>query len=163
MNRVVLHVDMNAYFAFIEQKSYLLLLSENVAFRMRKKHLQGRTVSLTIRYKDFTTFGHEHKSAGYLDDGYLVYRAVLKIFKSVSLVQPVRLLGVSVADLTPAPWQDFLFEAMGRRRNLNLTLDQINRKFGVFTVKPAAMIHAEKFGILDAPIPPFVAARRLYD
>ena len=144
-------------------KSYLMLLSEKVTFRMRKKGLEGRTVSLTIRYKDFTTFGHQHKAGEYLDDGYAVYRAALKMFESVNLVQPVRLLGVSVSDLARTPWQDFLFETMARRRNLNHAADQINKKFGVFTVRPASLIHAEKFGILGAPIPPFVAARRLYD
>ena len=68
-----------------------------------------------------------------------------------------------VLDASATRPQDFLFQAMGRRKNLNAVTDQINKKFGIFTVRPASLMSAEKFGILDPPIPPHVAARRLYD
>lgn len=125
--------------------SYLLLLSEKVAFRMRKRGLEGRTVSLVIRYKDFTTFSREHRGGTFTDDGFEIYRAALKIMRTVELEQPVRLLGVTVSGLAPLQRQEFLFEAMGRKRKVNQAVDDINKKFGRLAIRPAGQLKAESF------------------
>ena len=143
-------------------RSYLLFLSEKVASRMRKRGLEGRSVSLVIRYKDFTTFSRERRGRAFTDDGFEIYQAALRILRSVELEQPVRLLGVTVSSLVPARWEEFLFEAMGRKKKVNRAADGINRKFGRSTVKPAGQILAERHGLLEPPIPPALAALRVY-
>ena len=143
-------------------KSYLHFLSEKVAFRMRKRGMEGRTVSLTVRYKDFTTFSHEHRGRAFMDDGLEIYQAALRMLEGIELEQPVRLLGVSVSGVARAPWQEFLFEAMGKRKKVNQAADELNKKFGKFTVKPAGLLYAEKHGVLEPPIPPAIAAFRVY-
>ncbi len=143
-------------------KSYLLRLSEKVAFRLRRRGLEGRIVSLVIRYKDFTTFSHEHRFFDPMNDGFEIFSAALKIMEKTVLEQSVRLIGVSVSGMVPTQWQEFLFEAMGRRRRVNGVTDEINKKFGRFTVKPASLLFAEKHGLLEPPIPPFISARRIF-
>lgn len=138
-------------------KSYLLWLSEKVARRLRKGGYCGSTVSLTIRYNDFATFSRQQSRKELTDDGREIYQTAWRIFEErvLPLDQPVRLLGVSVSSLLPHPWQEYLFAAMARREKLNAVTDQINAKFGSFTLEPASLILAERFGILDAPIPPY--------
>lgn len=135
-------------------RSFLLLLSEKVALRLRRGGFQSHTVTLTVRYKDFTTFTRQSKGKEPLDDGYAIYSVALKIMRQITLEQPVRLLGVSVSSLISSQSQEVLFEALFRRGKLNGVVDRINRKFGLFTLRPAGIMHAEKFGVLDAPIPP---------
>ena len=141
-------------------KSYLLLLSEKVGCRMRENHYQGRTVSLYVRYKDFNGAGRQKAIKSPIDDGYEIYRVALSILEQFKpFPRPVRLLGVSVSSLIRAQWQEYLIEAMARRRELNQVYDGVNRKFGPFTLKPASLLHAERLGILDAPVPPSLRHR----
>ncbi len=141
-------------------KSYLLLLSEKIAYRLRGHHYQGRTVSLYVRYKDFTGAGKQKAVQSHIDDGYEIYRVALGILDQFRpLPQPVRLLGVSVSSLIRSQWQEYLLEAMGQRREVNGVCDELNRKFGSMTVRPASLLHAEKHGILEPPIPPSLRHR----
>ncbi len=141
-------------------KSYLLLLCEKVACRMREHHYQGRTVSLYVRYKDFSGAGKQKAVKSPLDDGYEIYRTALNILDQFRpLREPVRLLGVSVSSLVKTQWQEYLFQAMAKRRDALGVNDEINRKFGAFTLKPAILLQAQKHGILEAPIPPSMRGR----
>ena len=141
-------------------KSYLLLLSEKVASRMRDHHYQGRTVSLYVRYKDFSGAGKQKAVQNHIDDGYEIYRIALSILHQFRpLPQPDRLLGVSVSSLIRTQWQEFLIDSMTLRRELNGVCDAMNHKFGQFTLKPASLLHAEKHGILVAPVPPSLRHR----
>ena len=127
---------------------------------MRARHYQGRTVSLYVRYKDFSGVGKQKAVDHYLDDGYEIYRVALAILDQCGpLIQPVRLLGVSVSSLAGAQWQEYLLDPMTKRRKLNQACDDVNRKFGSFTLKPACFLAAEEFGILDAPVPPSLRHR----
>ncbi len=138
-------------------KSFLMMLSEKVAVRLRRGRYQGSTVSLTVRYKDFTTFSRQTRRSGPTSDGWEIYCCAWQIMGRVGeLVQPVRLLGVSVSDLEPDACQEFLFEAMSRRRRIAEINDSINKKFGAFTLRPARTLFAEQSGVLSPPIPPFM-------
>ena len=135
-------------------RSFLLLLSEKVALRLRRGGWEGRAVALTVRYDDFTTFSRHGRVREPLDDGCRIYGAALNILEGRDLRRPVRLLGVSVSDLTPNAWQEFLFESWSRRGKVNAAADRINEKFGKGTLRPAGVLRAERFGVLAPPIPP---------
>ncbi|OGR52061.1 MAG: hypothetical protein A2034_01865 [Elusimicrobia bacterium GWA2_38_7] len=136
-------------------QSFLRLLSEKVAVRLRKGRYQGLTVVLTLRYKDFTTFTRQVQRKEPTDDGYEIFATSFAILKKIQpFLQPIRLLGISVSSLIREPSQGFLFETMRQRKKINSTMDEINRKFGFFSLKPLRLNYAQQFGILDAPIPP---------
>jgi DNA polymerase-4 len=113
---------------------YLLQLSEKVGRRMRREGYRGRIVSITLRYKDFTTFTRQHKCARYLDDGHGIFRVALEIFNALSLQQPVRLVGVSVSDLVKDLHQLPLFDEDRRRRSVLTAMDQVNDRYGEFCI-----------------------------
>ena len=60
----------------------------------------------------------------------------------------VRLLGVSITGLTRITEQQYLLEEQRKTQRLINTVDEINSKYGEFTIKPLSMKIAENFGIL---------------
>ncbi len=142
-------------------KSYLLLLAQKVAVRLRRKGLEGKTIAIYVRYGDFSGTGKQVAKKEPTDDGAEIYEAAARILDSFQPFKlPVRLLGLSVSNLTPHAWQEFLLQSLARRQQANRTMDEINQKFGKFTVKPAGFLFAEKFGVLDAPIPPYMRVEK---
>ncbi len=142
-------------------KSYLLLLSQKIAVRLRKYGLQGKTVSLYVRYSDFSGSGRQAAKKEFTDDGEEIFNMAARILDSFQPFRlPVRLLGVSVSNVAPRPPQEFLLQSLARKDQANQAMDDINRKYGKFTVKPAGFLFAEKHGVLDAPIPPFIKINR---
>ncbi len=72
-----------------------------------KRELYARTVTIKVRYSDFTTITRSHTAEATRDETSLVSRAVALLEKTEAGRRPVRLLGVSVHNLcdvvSPAP------------------------------------------------------------
>jgi DNA polymerase-4 len=63
---------------------------------LARKELLARTVSIKVRYSDFTTITRSHSGAPSRDEAVLAARAVRLLDKTDAAQRPVRLLGVSV-------------------------------------------------------------------
>ena len=63
---------------------------------LSRQSLFARTVTIKVRYSDFTTITRSHSSAPTRDESALVTRAVQLLEKTDAIRRPVRLLGVSV-------------------------------------------------------------------
>ena len=113
---------------------YLLQLSEKVGRRMRREGYRGRVVSITLRYRDFTTFTRQHQCARHLDDGHEIFKVALEIFNTLSLKQPARLVGVSVSGLVKDLHQLPLFDEEKRHRAVLSAMDQVNDRYGEFCI-----------------------------
>jgi DNA polymerase-4 len=61
-----------------------------------RKELMARTVTIKVRYSDFTTVTRSHTASPTRDDGAIASRAVALLEKTEAGRRPVRLLGVSV-------------------------------------------------------------------
>ena len=73
---------------------------------LAKRELFARTVTLKVRYNDFTTITRSHTDAPTRDESSLVTRAIALLEKTDAGQRPVRLLGVSVhnfSDVTAPP------------------------------------------------------------
>ena len=70
---------------------YLLQLAEMVGRRLRKNHYTGRTVALTIRYQDFTTFSRRRSIGELLYNSFDIYLVAREILLSLRITRPVRL------------------------------------------------------------------------
>ena len=113
---------------------YLLQLSEMVGRRARKYKVAGRTVTLTIRYPDFTTFSRQESRSSHTNNSEEIYQASVKILDSVELAQPIRLLGVKISNLTGHTEQLPLFPAERKKALIASAMDDVNNKFGDFAV-----------------------------
>ena len=92
----------------------LRLLAEEVAHRLRKHGLMGRTITLKIRYNDFTTEtrSESSESIGLYTEEQLYFSA-RKLYAKKIRKGSVRLLGITVSKVTTAI--DKLQERFGKR------------------------------------------------
>ncbi|MEI7542845.1 MAG: DNA polymerase IV [bacterium] len=132
-------------------KAFLLMLSEKTAARLREYKLTGRTVYLIVRFDDFEMFSGRETLKHYFNTGVELYELAWKIFQRLMpLKKAVRLLGVSITNLSSGlERQEYLFEDMQKKQKLTEVMDNINNKYGAFTIKASAIKIAEKHGILE--------------
>ena len=78
-----------------------------------RHELYARTVTIKVRYYDFTTITRSHTDAPTRDSDNVVKRALLLLDKTEAGIRPIRLLGVSVHNLG-ASLMDELLEPQGR-------------------------------------------------
>jgi DNA polymerase-4 len=74
-------------------------LSDAVATRLRRAGLTGRTVTVKVRFGDFTTITRSATVDGGLDSGHQLARIARELLASVDPAPGVRLLGVGVSQL----------------------------------------------------------------
>jgi DNA polymerase-4 len=114
---------------------YLLALSEMVGRRARRYNVSGRTVTLSIRYADFDTWvGKQETLAEHINRSEDIYRATATILETLVLEQPVRLLGVRLSSLSYQGSQLPLFEEERKKTLMIGAVDQVNDRYGDFTV-----------------------------
>jgi DNA polymerase-4 len=68
-----------------------------------RRELYARTVTIKVRYDDFTTITRSHSDAPTRDAAAIVQRAVALLDKTEAGSRPIRLLGVSVSNLSDTP------------------------------------------------------------
>jgi len=125
----------------------LLFLADKVARRMRKDSLQGKTVTLKVKYGDFTSITRSSTLPAPTDDAGDIYRAVLTLLNKTEVgKRPVRLLGVSLSQLLDVRMERQLSlfsedEAFSRKKKLNAALDSISEKFGDQIIGPGLLLN----------------------
>jgi DNA polymerase-4 len=115
-------------------------LSADVGRRLRAAGLSARTVSLKLRYADFTSLTRQRSLDGGSDsDAAITSGAIALLAATHQTDRPVRLLGVGVHNLENAAQLD-LFSAprAARERHLDATLDALQRRFGPGVVRRGA-------------------------
>lgn len=116
-------------------KSVLHMLTGLVTRRMRRHRIQARTVTLKIRYADFvtqtrcTTFPHPTD----LDSSICpVLQHLLQ--KLYTRRMALRLVGISLSNLIPAPQQEDLFSR--RLHRMYKSMDLIRDRYGFDAIMP---------------------------
>jgi DNA polymerase IV len=119
-----------------EISSCMLRLSDKVARRARRFGYAGRRITLTVRYADFKTFTKQTTLRDSTNDTGIIYRSALSIIDSIELQRSVRLLGVSISQLSKDGGQMSLFEQKDtvKKTLMNKAMDAVNDKFGENTV-----------------------------
>jgi DNA polymerase-4 len=120
-------------------KKVLLQLSERVSRRMRRESLYGKRVTLTVRYSDFYTFTKQKTLGQSINSGNDIFRQGLEIFRSISHPKPIRLLGIGMSLLEKEWSQLGLFDRRQKTDHLLKAMDQVNDRFGVWTLTWASL------------------------
>jgi len=115
--------------------------AERVARELRAEGYAGRTVTLKLRFADFSTITRRHTGDA-THDGLRIFQQAAALLERVALRQPVRLIGVSVSELGPAgAGQLSLLEPdVARRERLARALDRLAERFGEDSVRPASLL-----------------------
>jgi len=115
---------------------WLLHQSERVGRQLRKKGLLGRTVTLKLKYSDFTQITRSKTLAEPTDCDETIFAAARALLDGVPLGRPARLVGVGVSgfgavQVRPDLWHDPRDSAVrARPRRLDAAIDAIRDRFG---------------------------------
>ncbi len=125
----------------------LLSLAVKVSKRMRDKSKEGRTITLKVKYPDFVQITRSETLPAATDDGAEIFQVACRLLfnKTEAGQRPIRLLGISLSYLRPhgESEQPLLFQtdkASFRKKNLNLAIDKINKKFGEEALVPGTLL-----------------------
>ncbi len=113
---------------------HILQLSEKVGRRLRRGSYHGHTVSLTLRYSDFHTFSRQKRLDHAVNHGLDIFSSIRELLRGLRLALPVRLVGVSVSGLERHASQMPLFDDERKRKFIAEAMDDINDRYGDFTV-----------------------------
>jgi DNA polymerase IV len=117
---------------------HLLLLSLSVGRALREKGLRGRTITVKVRERDFTTRQSSRTLPQAIESDRFIFETARALVSDLRMAHPspVRLLGVGVSNLEEAgePRQLELFEAgageSDRDRTLSRIQDSVRERFG---------------------------------
>lgn len=125
----------------------LLRLSERTAARLRAAGQVGRTVSIKVRFADFTTITRAKTLPEHTDVGRTVYETALALYEALGLERArLRLVGVRVEGVREAdgvPHQLLLGEKDSGWREAEQAVDRAARRFGAGAVRPAALVQPD--------------------
>jgi DNA polymerase-4 len=128
----------------------LLELCHQVTFRMIEEGWKSKTVSLKVRFHDFTTVSaqktlkHWISSTEELDE---VARELLESRWNGSV--PIRLVGIGFSNLIPAETQDQLElfgDEFSRRKKVEEAVFRIRRKMGDVSLTKASLMEGQALG-----------------
>lgn len=126
----------------------LLRLAHRTAARMRAAGLQSRSVSLKVRYADFSTLTRSRTLTEPVDSAQLLYEAVRGLLAGLGRrPMSVRLIGLRAENLETADGAAQQLTLDGRDdnwRSAEDALDRINRRFGESGIMPARLLGREK-------------------
>ena len=139
--------------AVIERE--LLRLAERTAARLRATGHSGRTVSIKIRFADFTTITRSRTLSGPSDVAHDIYVVAKALFAGLGLQRArLRLVGVRVERLVPtagASRQLMLGERAASWREAEQAADRASRRYGPGAVRPATLVRREPPSAGPAP------------
>jgi DNA polymerase-4 len=121
-----------------EVKGYLLRLSEQVGRRLRRDNYQGNVIHLSVGFGDYKFWGKQNKIEDYIDDGYRIFQCAERLLFTPR--DAIRFVGVSVTNLRHNLDQICVFEQDENKKKVLKAMDEVNDRFGEFTVERAGIM-----------------------
>src|SRR5665811_427825 len=126
----------------------LLKLSDRTAARVRAAGLVGRTISIKVRFSDFTTITRSKTLRDPTDVSRDIYAGARALFDTLGLQRArLRLVGVrmeGLMDCDQAPIQGLLDEPEHGWRDADRAVDRASARFGAGAVRPASLVEGER-------------------
>ncbi len=110
-------------------KSTLKYLSEEVGLRIRTYNLYAQTITIVVRYKDFSTFTHRKTLSKPIQGNFEIYIHALILLSEIWNRRKVRLLGISLSNLKNYVERG-LFDTEDKLHTLENVIDNVKMRFG---------------------------------
>lgn len=124
-------------------KDILFRQTEELTRNLRRQQKFAKTVAIIYKNNKFSTTSSQAKTEMPTNSTKEIYRLVINIFDKSYTGDPIRLIGVRLADLTDTKEKQLsLFEKEKKEDDdseIQKTIDTINQKFGKSIVAPAAL------------------------
>lgn len=112
----------------------LQTLAEMVGRRARRHSCRGKTVTLTWRYDDFSTRTRRTTLPSPICLTEDIYRVSRRLLDGIEIPRRVRLLGISMSDLSFEDITANLLPDDIRKEKVQKALDSVNDRYGEFTL-----------------------------
>ncbi|HET6910943.1 MAG TPA: DNA polymerase IV [Mycobacteriales bacterium] len=126
----------------------LLRLSERTAARLRATGQVGRTISIKVRFADFTTITRARTLHDATDVARDVYDTAIGLYDALHLERArIRLVGVRVeglSDVDRTPRQLSMGGTGEQWRSAELAVDRAAARFGAGAVRPATLVEHDR-------------------
>ncbi|WP_436795636.1 DNA polymerase IV [Actinospongicola halichondriae] len=131
---------------------HLVRMADAVADRVRHHGLPGRTVSIKVRFGDFSTISRSATQPGPVDSGPSIVRAASALLDQVDISSGVRLLGVSLTNLTEDAPRQMSLDDLARTPDtapaadgaaweaVTQAVDAVRERFGTDALRPATLL-----------------------
>ncbi|MGV1005356.1 MAG: DNA polymerase IV [Candidatus Nanopelagicales bacterium] len=122
----------------------LLRLSDKVGSRLRHHGYNGSTVSIKVRFADFSTITRSRKLKTPTDSGRQIFLTARGLFLALSLQRArIRLVGVRMEGITDSDRTPVQLEIGAPEhgwRDAELAIDGLDERFGKGSVRPARLL-----------------------
>lgn len=122
----------------------LLRLSDRTAARARSAGMTGRTVSIKVRFADFTTITRAKTLRHHTDVSREIFATARELYDRLGLQRArIRLVGVRLEGLVEAgsaPIQARLDDPEHGWRDADIAVDRASARFGAGSVRPASLM-----------------------
>jgi len=122
-----------------------LRLTEKASGRLRERSLFAKTISIKVRYADFTTISRSKTLPLAVDSSHDIYDVVKNLYKALRIDGArLRLVGVSLENLEADAPEQMLLGARERGwRQAEGAVDKAQARFGAGSVRPGRLIEPE--------------------
>ena len=126
-------------------KTVLRVLSESVATRLREQGLRGKTLSISVRDKNLSTFIRQQQMKAHTDISTEILDNAMQLFvANYSWSCPVRSIGINVSDfdVEQAVQLDFSGTVQHREKleKIETTVDCLKKRFGNYCIQRACQL-----------------------
>ncbi|WP_026423994.1 DNA polymerase IV [Actinokineospora inagensis] len=119
----------------------LLRLSERTAATLRERGLRGRTVSIKVRFADFTTISRSRTLPVATDVTQVIYRTAAQLLAEQTPPGAIRLIGVRLEQLASDGAEQLAIDTPAQGwREADQAADRARTRFGTAAVRPAALL-----------------------
>jgi len=119
-----------------------LRLTEKAAARLREKDLYAKTISIKVRFADFSTISRSKTLPLPIDSTHDIYEIAKSLYTALNLDRArLRLVGISLDNLSEAAPEQLLLGARERGwREADTAIDRAKLRFGGGSVRPGRLI-----------------------
>lgn len=122
-------------FSFAQCRQELLALSEQTGYRLRNKGFCGHTVTLKVKYNNFKVITRSLTCENEIVYDEDIYVLAVKLLRNISLEKGIRLLGISISNLTADSGCLLNFAEEEKLRQRNTAVDALKKRFGENIIK----------------------------
>lgn len=126
----------------------LFVFTEKATRDLRYQKQYAKTVAVFYKNNKFENYSAQEKLPKPTNSTKEIYHLVIEIFRKSYKNDPIRLIGIRLADLTEkSDYQLSLFDnndTQDEKNNIQATLDNINKKYGKSLIAPASIKMIDK-------------------
>ena len=125
---------------------HLVRMSDSVAARLRKSDLVARTVSIKVRFGDFTTITRSFTPPSATDSGIEITHVAQDLLEKIDVSRGIRLLGVGATGLQEEQHRQLTLDDLAAGdegadwKLADEAVDEIRRRFGTDSIGPAVLV-----------------------